>query len=106
MDNFRLLSQTQNEVYFFLSNSPKYCEAEIALKALEEKYHINANNRRFDKKKKKIALSKCTMAAFSKWAVWGFTAIVIQYTSENKDYEVSLLEFFLNSGIFFLMLSM
>lgn len=35
---------------FFLSNSHKYCEAEIALRALEERYHINANNRRFDKK--------------------------------------------------------
>lgn len=48
IDNFCLLSQPQNEVHFFSSNSPKYCEAEIALKGLEEKYHINANNRRFD----------------------------------------------------------
>lgn len=48
IDNFCLLSQPQNEVYFFSSNSPKYCEAEIALKALEEKYYINANNRKFD----------------------------------------------------------
>lgn len=54
IDNFRLLSQPQNEVCFFLSNSHKYCEAEIALRVLAERYHINANNRRFDKKNSHI----------------------------------------------------
>ena len=49
MDNFCALSLLRNEVCFFLSNSYKYCEAEIALRASEERYHINANNKRFDK---------------------------------------------------------
>lgn len=81
VDSLCLLSQPRNEVCFFLSNSHKCYEAEIALKALKEGYHINANNRRFDKKNSYMQVHRATL---SKWTAWGFLATVTQDKSEDE----------------------
>lgn len=71
----------KNEVCFFLSISHKCYEAEIALRALEEGYHINANNRRVNKKNSYIQVHS---APLSKWTAWGFLASATQDKSEDE----------------------
>lgn len=88
---------------FSLSNSHKCYEAEIALRALEEGYHINANNRRFDKKNSRIQVHRTTL---SKWTAWGSRLLSFKINQKMWAREWILWNYLrLNCSSVFLMLS-